>query len=887
MIINREIRTWVDPNSNEKIQQLIVSYVTKEGQINYLTYNIPSSELYEYDYAKRGDIPVDGLLSWDRKPVKRIKTTKKLSNERVYQILNDLNVNGDIDIVFELNTPDTHFWDIENLTSDDGFIEPDVASLPITVMSWVHYPNCVVFGTKPLDGQTIQKIQNNITKHCKHFNNTPKYQFEYRYYSNEYEMLYDFTNNYMAKAACVTGWNIFGYDLMYYFTRCEKLGIDLSVLAPTKDWFEKRLDNGKVLKLPRHKLFYDYLLAYKKWDRTVAVKESNKLDFVGEATCGVKKVQHVLSLNEMWEKTPDDYIYYNAIDSILVEQIDKKIKTSASMYGLSNLTHTEVLEAFSPVSSVHIVQAEYLYKNKKVITKTLPKIEKREYEGAFVFPAPAALSKWVLGLDFASLYPTTQRQFNISPDTFLFNNKGYKPKSNEIKCASGAVFTKDFEGFLPQILTDFYGQRKYHKKLMKNAYQSRVDIENEIAQGKRILDEATKALIENYKLTEALENDLQMAVKLFINSVYGATGSQYYNFYNPNIAESITLQGQDLIKFSLHVIEDYVYNIWHTDINSHNALANVMKEKYADFDMDKFMNLARNQIMRGKNLAVGGDTDSIYITFDCFVNGCQIPEEQAAYFIVQMNEIILKKYLNSKFEEYAATYNCDKNLEEFELEKLARTVIYLAKKHYVMDLAWKEPNVFIDPLQKIIYAGIEVVQGSTPPWCRDEQKKFIKWFLEFYMRGKSPEYSEIVAKLKEIKNRYALQNPEVICKSMNISDYEKYILDDKQRVVVNEAARAPQHVLAAARYNNMLYTTAKRYLTKYPTIKKGDKIKLYYISKDEVFGYMPYQYPIEFAPPMDVDTNFEKIMLAPLNRIIMAAGYNPVNAGLTFSNALW
>ena len=116
---------------------------------------------------------------------------------------------------------------------------------------------------------------------------------------------------------------------------------------------------------------------------------------------------------------------------------------------------------------------------------------------------------------------------------------------------------------------------------------------------------------------------------------------------------------------------------------------------------------------------------------------------------------------------------------------------------------------------------------------------------------------------------------------------EKYILDDKQRVVVNEAARAPQHVLAAARYNNMLYTTAKRYLTKYPTIKKGDKIKLYYISKDEVFGYMPYQYPIEFAPPMDVDTNFEKIMLAPLNRIIMAAGYNPVNAGLTFSNALW
>ena len=157
MIVNRELRSWIDTNTNQKTQQLIVSYVTKDGNINYLTYNIPSSELYEYDYAKRNDIPVRDLLSWDRKPVKRIPTNKKLSTERVYQILEDLNANGAIDVLYEKNIPTTYFWDIENLTSPDGFIDPFVASLPITVMSWVRFPDCVIFGTKRLSPEELQK----------------------------------------------------------------------------------------------------------------------------------------------------------------------------------------------------------------------------------------------------------------------------------------------------------------------------------------------------------------------------------------------------------------------------------------------------------------------------------------------------------------------------------------------------------------------------------------------------------------------------------------------------------------------------------------------------------------------------------------------------------
>ena len=39
----------------------------------------------------------------------------------------------------------------------------------------------------------------------------------------------------------------------------------------------------------------------------------------------------------------------------------------------------------------------------------------------------------------------------------------------------------------------------------------------------------------------------EQAVKIFINSVYGATGSPWFLFFNTDIAEAVTLQGQELL----------------------------------------------------------------------------------------------------------------------------------------------------------------------------------------------------------------------------------------------------------------------------------------------------------------------------------------------------
>ena len=470
MIINRELRKSWDMQSNSECQQLVVSYVGEDGHIKFMTYNVPSHEMFEWDYAKQKNQIIANYQSFDGKPVKRVPKKHSLSKERIYQILFDLNKNNQINAIFDNNTPKTYFWDIENDISDDGSIDPNAAAMPITVMSWVKFPEVTVFSTKSLSAVQIDNIQNKIYKHCEKFDNTPKYKFIYKVYNSEYDMLLDFSTNYLRFADAVSGWNIWGYDWLYYYNRCEYLGINLkNIICPTGEFHTIKNDNGDIIKVPKHKLIYDYLACFKKWDRSIEVKESYKLDFIGDVVCGVKKVQHKLGLKEMWEQTPDEYVFYNAIDSILVEQIHKKAKTANAMYGLANLTRAEVYEVFGTISSVEIVQNEYLYKENKVVPIGVQKNDFKEYEGAFVFKPDPGIHKWVLGLDYASLYPSTIRQFNISPETFMFKDKAYNRTSNEIKCASGAVFSKETDGFMPKILSHFYAERKRHKKEMKNA----------------------------------------------------------------------------------------------------------------------------------------------------------------------------------------------------------------------------------------------------------------------------------------------------------------------------------------------------------------------------------------------------------------------------------
>jgi DNA polymerase elongation subunit (family B) len=330
-----------------------------------------------------------------------------------------------------------------------------------------------VLGLANLSQDEIKWIQEEIKKHCEQFDTD--YKFVYRYHASEFSLLNDLFFNFIDKLECVTGWNWFGYDWPYLYNRAPKLGLDITSLSPTKTWFTYKPQDVAAdnIKLPMHKCMYDYMELYKKHDRSISPKVSNKLDWVADKVLGVKKVVHQLGFKEMWEKQKKEYVFYNAIDSVLIREIDKKLKTSSVMFGLASLMNVPVLSTYSSTKSIEIVQAEYLYRENRVFPVVKKDKEKKEYEGAFVFSPIPGMYRNVYCLDYASLYPTTMRQFNISPDTLLFKDKNHIPKENEIKCTNGCVYTNEFEGFIPKILSDYFAKRKEYKKMMVKAQKEK------------------------------------------------------------------------------------------------------------------------------------------------------------------------------------------------------------------------------------------------------------------------------------------------------------------------------------------------------------------------------------------------------------------------------
>ena len=84
----------------------------------------------------------------------------------------------------------------------------------------------------------------------------------------------------------------------------------------------------------------------------------------------------------------------------------------------------------------------------------------------------------------------------------------------------------------------------------------------------------------------------EQGVKLTLNSIYGACGNAYFALFNPDVAEAVTLQGQDLVKFAEKVMNKYFHEQWHLDTELHEKLG------------------ARNVKRISKSMVAYGDTDS-------------------------------------------------------------------------------------------------------------------------------------------------------------------------------------------------------------------------------------------------------------------------------------
>lgn len=489
MIINKEQIDTVDQNGN-LAKALIISYVNKDGNISFLKWIIPESEMFEWQYTNRAnaDKPfqvfdnekkeyvfnADGtpkMVQWksyDNKWVRKVPTNKNLSDSRINEILNSWGPS--IEAIHDANTPVTWSCDIETDVSEEGFSSPETATCAINTIAITRFPQTIVFGRKPLSENEQHWIQESLENYS---DLTKGYKFEYRCFSSEIQMLKAFIE-FIKPIPAITGWNFWGYDWQYINNRCANLGIDISSLSPTGRFETFKLNRKNVInvKLPLHRIIYDYMAVYRQWDRTIEVKENDTLDWVSSQVLdGVKKVEHEWGFGEFYAEHYKEYVFYNSVDTILVERIDQKLKTAQVWIMLASELKISLYDAFSTILPAETVMTNFVYNEYKVVPKkqSKPEEESEGYVGAFVWPTQPGIYKYIGGLDFASLYPTTMRQFQISPESFMFKDKDYVPKADEIKTCSGAVYKKDPNAVIPAILTHYYAKRKDAKKDRKQA----------------------------------------------------------------------------------------------------------------------------------------------------------------------------------------------------------------------------------------------------------------------------------------------------------------------------------------------------------------------------------------------------------------------------------
>lgn len=354
----------------------------------------------------------------------------------------------------------------------------------------------------------------------------------------------------------------------------------------------------------------------------------------------------------------------------------------------------------------------------------------------------------------------------------------------------------------------------------------------------------------------------EQAVKLMLNSIYGAFGNPYFYFFNVDIAETITLQGKDAILYTEKLINKYFKEFWHKDIPAHTEMGITVKGRIEN------------------PVGIYIDTDSVYVKFDEVIKKSEGWQGDEKEFILKLYEVRLNDYIEKILQKYADDNNAE-NFLSFELESIAKNAIWLAKKKYMQNIVWKDPNIHYDDLSKISSKGFEIIQSSTPLFAREKLKELLTYIFSV----NELDMGKFAALLKDIKRQFRLANVDQISFSRKVNNYQKYIVSDYDTFEI--ASKCPIGVRSAGYHNYLLNNSGLK--GKYQPLGNGEKCKMYFSEDNscDVFAYAPGDYPYEFAPKIDYDRQFEKTILDPINRVVTAMGFKSFNRNLIYTTSLF
>ena len=629
----------------------------------------------------------------------------------------------------------------------------------------------------------------------------------------------------------ITGWNIKFFDIPYIVRRIRSLGLEPEVMSPWKMIHDETAFNNdnkeEIFSIPGIAIL-DYLELYKKF--TFTPRESYRLDHIAEVELGQHKLDHSEygSFKEFYNDNWPKFVAYNLHDVLLVDRLEDRLKLINLAFTLAYKAKVNYEDVYSPVRTWDILIYNYL-RNKNIVIPLKSSAKKVPFEGGYVKDPIVGMHKWVASFDLTSLYPHIIMGWNMSPETIteqripvqiddLINKTVEIDQIHDMglsMVANGWCYKKDVRGFMPDLMQQLYVDRSKAKKEM-------LQLESEYERTKDPELENRIAMLDT----------LQLAIKVTLNSGYGAITNAYFRYFDIRIGEGITLTGQLASQWIARKLNEF--------------LNKAMKTEDHDY-------------------VLYSDTDSVYVCLEKIVETYAKDKDtnNRIKFMNKFCQEVLQPYIDKSYQELADYTNAYEQQMKMKLEVLADVGIFYKKKKYLLNVHSSEGVVYAEPKLKI--KGLSMVQSSTPEVVRSSLRDTIKIAI-------SGSETDIRNFRKHFEDTFNSYSSEQIAFPRSVNGLDVY----KSSSTIY-AKGTPIAVRAALLYNHHLKRL--KLDKKYPLISNSDKIKFVYVKMPNPFHEniiaFPQYLPKEFGlhEYIDYSKQFEKAFLDPLEDLVEPMGW--------------
>ena len=345
----------------------------------------------------------------------------------------------------------------------------------------------------------------------------------------------------------VTGWNIFGFDLEYLYTRAV-----VTVAGPDAHmWGRLRgIPNELVVKhlasnaLGSNDMKMVPMLGRYVFDMFHDIKREHKLESysLNAVSKEFLKDQKIdMPIKEMFsrfrEGDPDllgEVADYCIKDTELPHRISEKICMIQNLVEMAKATWVPL--SYLSERGQQIKVFSQLARKARELGFMIPTLYSKvtsdeKYQGATVLDAQTgAYYGPITALDFASLYPSIMRAHNLCYSSLVIDPRFGNVPGITYEQYGPYRFAQGVPSLLPAILNELAAFRKKAKKLMAQA-------------------EGTPM--------EAVYNGQQLAYKISMNSIYGFTGATKGMLPCVAIASTVTMRGRQMIEETKNYVEEH------------------------------------------------------------------------------------------------------------------------------------------------------------------------------------------------------------------------------------------------------------------------------------------------------------------------------------------